>query len=720
MSQGQGASLGEGPPGPPPPLPPLRDDLALLPGPRERDGAPSWTIHDPLRNRFHRIGARAFDLLSAWHLGTADAVVDAVEASTGRRPTAAEVAWMEQFLRVQSLVRQDAAADVARMVQIAQAGKTSWYMWLLHRYLFIRIPLVRPDRFLDATLWLVAPLFTRAAAAIVLLLGVAGVLLALRQWQTFTHTFLHFFDAAGLAWYGLAIVFTKIVHELGHAYTAKRFGCRVPTMGVAFLVMWPVLYTDTTDTWRLPDRRRRLMVGAAGMVAELALAMIATLLWSFLPDGPARSAAFVVATVSWVMTLMVNTNPLMRFDGYYLLSDALGVPNLQDRAFELGRWRLREALFGFGDAAPERLPRPLRHGMLAYAYATWIWRFFLFLGIAVLVYHMFFKVLGVALFIVEIWWFIMQPISREVGRWWERRDRVVLNRHSLTTLGVLVVLGAVLVVPWQGLVTVPAMLRSVDHAWLFPPVPARIESLMLDPGARVQAGAVLATLAAPELDHEIRMAERRIKVRRELLLREAASTETAENIHVLRHQLISETTALDGLLEERRRLTVRAPFDGMVGERTEGLHVGRWVKATDPLGLVVDDRMARLVGYVAETERDRMEVGRRGTFHPDDVAQSPFAVEVVEVAEVSAQGLDQPALSAPFGGPLPARVAEGGVIAPTQGLYRVILRPVVALPPRTAFPQSLRGVARIEADRRSPLGRLWRHAGAVLIRESGL
>jgi len=706
-------------PGVPPPLPPLRDDLALLAGPRALDGGPTWTIHDPLRNRFHRIGARAFDLLSAWHLGRADAVMQAVEAATGRAPSAAEVAWMEQFLRTHSLVRQDAAADVARMVQIAKAGKTSWYMWLLHRYLFIRIPLVRPDRFLDATGWLVAPLFTRTAAAVFLLLGGIGLLLVMRQWQTFTHTFLHFFDVAGLAWYGLAIVFTKIVHELGHAYTAKRFGCRVPTMGVAFLVLWPVLYTDTTDTWRLPDRRRRLMVGAAGMGAELALAMLATFLWSFLPDGPARSAAFVVATVSWVMTLMVNINPLMRFDGYYLLSDALGVHNLQDRAFALGQWRLREALFGFGDAAPERLPRGLRRLMLAYAYATWIWRFFLFLGIALLVYHMFFKALGVALFIVEIWWFIMQPISREAGRWWERRDRVVLNRHSLTTLGALGVLAAVLVVPWQGLVTVPAMHRTVDHAWLFPPVPARIESLALEPGARVRAGDVLVTLAAPELDHEIRLAERRIVLRRELLLREAASPEAAENIHVLRRQLVSETTRLDGLLEERRRLTVRAPFDGMVGERAAGLHVGRWVPASEPLGLVVDDSAARLSGYVAETERDRVEVGRRGTFYPDDAARRPFAVEVVEVAEVSAQGLDQPALSAPFGGPLPARVSQGGVIVPTQGVYRVILRPVdpVVL---SGLSQSLRGVARIEADRRSPLGHLWRHAGAVLIRESGL
>lgn len=708
---------------PPPPLPPLRDDLALLPGPRGADGAPSWTIHDPVRNRFHRIGARAFDLLSAWHLGAAEAVMAAVEARTGRRPTAAEVGWLEQFLRSQSLVRQDKPEDVQRMVRIAEAGKTSWLMWLLHRYLFFRVPLVRPDRFLAATSWLVAPLFTRAFALIVLAIGALGLVLALHQWQTFTHTFLHFFDIEGMAWYGLAIVFTKIVHEMGHAYTAKRFGCRVPTMGVAFLVMWPVLYTDTTDTWRLPDRRRRMMVGAAGMVAELGLAMIATFLWSFLPDGPARSAAFVVATVSWVMTLAVNTNPLMRFDGYYLLSDALGIPNLQDRAFALAQWKLREALFGFGEAPPERLPPAMRLSMLVYAYATWIWRFFLFLGIALLVYHMFFKVLGVALFIVEIWWFVMKPIARELARWWERRDSLRLNRHSAVTLAVLALLLGVLVTPWQATVSLPAMRRAAEHAWLFPPVPARIDTLALKPGAAVAAGAVLATLSAPELEHEIRMAERRIALSRELLLREAASTETAENIHVLRRQLVTETTRLDGLLEQKARLTVTAPFAGVVGERGEGLHPGRWVKASEPLGLLVDADAIQIIGFVAETERDRLRPGGQGTFIPDDPVQPSFPVALVEVADVAAEGLDQPALTAPFGGTLPATVDRKGVIKPSQGLYRVVLRPlelpVAGPPPAGGIPQSLRGVVRLDAQARSPLGRLWRHAGSVLIRESG-
>ena len=145
----------------------------------------------------------------------------------------------------------------------------------------------------------------------------------MRNWDVFQSTFIYFFSTEGLFLFLLAVFLAKIVHELGHAYTAKLYGLRVPTMGIAFLVLWPVLYTDTSDAWKLPNRRQRLSIAAAGMLAEIGLAGIATLLWSFLPDGPIRSALFMVATTTWIITLLINSNPFLRFDVYFFLSDFL-------------------------------------------------------------------------------------------------------------------------------------------------------------------------------------------------------------------------------------------------------------------------------------------------------------------------------------------------------------------------------------------------------------
>ena len=162
----------------------------------------------------------------------------------------------------------------------------------------------------------------------------------------------------------------------------------------------PVRYTEASTACKA-SRRARLMVDAAGIFAELMLAVMATLFWVFLPDGTASDVAFVIASVSWVMSLLVNLNPLMRFDGYYLLADMLGVENMQERGFALARWRLREFLFGFGDPAPEHLSRPMRRGLIVHAYAVWVYRFFLFLDIALLVYHVAVKLAGIVLFAVE-------------------------------------------------------------------------------------------------------------------------------------------------------------------------------------------------------------------------------------------------------------------------------------------------------------------------------
>ncbi len=285
-------------------------------------------------------------------------------------------------------------------------------------------------------------------------------------------------------------------------------------MGVAVMVLWPVLYTDTSDAWRLASRRRRLVIGAAGMATELVLAAWATLAWSFLPDGPLRTAAFLLATSTWVITLLINLNPLMRFDGYYLLSDWLGIANLQDRAFALARWRLREALFGLGDAPPECLPARTRRVMLAYAYATWVYRFFLFLGIALLVYHLFFKLLGLFLMVVEVWWFILRPIVSELAEWVKRRDRVRVNRRSMTTLALLALGLGLLFAPWSGTVTAPAVLRAEQQTRLFAPHAGRLAHVAARPGQGVEAGEVVFRMEARHLAFELEQTRRKAEVLR--------------------------------------------------------------------------------------------------------------------------------------------------------------------------------------------------------------
>jgi putative peptide zinc metalloprotease protein len=154
------------------------------------------------------------------------------------------------------------------------------------------------------------------------------------------------------------------------------------------------------------------------MKVELYLAMIATFLWSFTPIGIFKSILFIIATTSWISSLLINISPFLRFDGYYALSDITNSKNLQPRSFAITRWFIRKNILGIEEAKPELLSKQKEIFFIIYALGTWIYRFFLFLGIAVLVYHYAFKILGIVLFLVEIIYFVFLPIYKELKVWW--------------------------------------------------------------------------------------------------------------------------------------------------------------------------------------------------------------------------------------------------------------------------------------------------------------
>ena len=262
---------------------------------------------------------------------------------------------------------------------------------------------------------------------------VLGFTQVARRWDVFSASLVDNFNFEGLLAYAVALIVVKLLHELGHAFTAKYYGCRVPAMGVAFLVMWPVAYTDTNESWRLTDRFQRLRVASAGIATELIIAIWSTLAWGVLPEGSLQSTAFVLATTSWIATLAINASPFMRFDGYFILMDALDMPNLHGRSFDLARWKLREWLFGLNDEPPEYFSQTKQAALIAFAWAVWIYRLILFLGIAVLVYHFFIKLVGIFLFLVEIVWFVAKPLWSELVVWrqlWPRIQQQSKMRQS--------------------------------------------------------------------------------------------------------------------------------------------------------------------------------------------------------------------------------------------------------------------------------------------------
>lgn len=688
-------------------LPPLRQDLVLLAGARTRAGEPTWLLYDPTRHRYIRLDQDGFEILSRWDAVTPEALLDWLRRDTTVEADIEDIEAMAGFLERAHLL--DGAG--ASMPPPATPGL---FTRLLHGYLFFRIPLIRPARFLPAlaraTAWLIGP----QLPWLILGLAMLGGFLASRQWDAFLGTFTGFATWQGAASILAGIVLSKIVHELGHALTLYRAGGRVPTMGVAFLVMFPVPYTDTGDAWRLTSKHQRLHVGAAGVVAELLLAAIALVLWSFVPDGPLRATLFVLATTVWVGTVLINASPFMRFDGYYLFSDFLEVPNLQARAFALGRWRLRRALLGLDEPPPEALQPRLRRVLIAYAYATWVYRLVLFLGIALLVYHFFFKALGIALFLVEIWAFIARPVASELTVWWKRRRETRWTRGGILAAAVGAALLFACVVPWRSTIQVPAALNAAAVSPLHTPVPGRVDAVLVAPGQLVAAGDILVRLSSPDLAFRVAQAERDLDLARSRYDQAIVDAQGIQQAAALRQEVLGLHARLAGLKTQLARLTLRAPMDGRVVDVPPELHVGLWVNQDVLLGRIVAAHGGRLTLYIPEDVLGQIRAGNVVTFHSQDGGERNLRGPLGPLPPVALDRLDDVLSASVSGGGVAVRQEPDRSLRPIAGTYQA----TVALP-AAQVPQRQRGTAIIEGQPETLAARTLRRVVSVVLQESG-
>lgn len=697
-------------------LPPLREDLRLIAGASAADGSPTWVIVDPVRGKYFQIGWAAFQILSRWSGRSAEVVLAQIHADTTCRATKLDVEDLLRFLYANHLMREPPQGGYRAYAAQAEAVRPQWLMWLVHHYLFFQIPLVRPDRFLRATLPFVEWVFSKSVAWVIVLIGVAGVYLVSRQWGMFTATFLHFFTPRGLALYALSLAFVKVFHELGHAYTATRYGCRVPTLGIAFMVMVPMLYSDTSDAWKLTSRRQRAAIGAAGMIVECALAALAIFAWNFLDDGVARSLVFIVATTSLMVGAAINLSPFMRFDGYYVLSDWLGIPNLQDRAFAFGRWQLRRFLFGLERPMPEPVAAAQRRFLVCFAWGVWAYRFMLFLGIALMVYHYFFKLLGLVLFAIEIGWFIVLPIVGELKIWWTLRGEIVERRRGWLSAGMLACVIALLFVPWSDRISLPAVLESTPHATIYAPVPGRIVELAVNEGRRVGAGDKLIVLESPALEKDMALTRKRIEVERLRDQRQFIDREELAKHQVTLETLRARLSQLEGLLQQQQNLSLTAPIAGVVTDRAEALHVGQWINKQQPLAYVIDPAGEELHALVSEIDVGYLHAGQLARFIPQGPERPSLEAQVGEIRDNDESSFTVPYLLSVYGGDVPVREDATHRLKPETSVYRVTLH-LVGLSPR--WNQAVRGTVLVKGPRISFAQRAWEQSARIFIRESG-
>lgn len=653
-------------------LPKIRNDLKVMETSVAEDGSKRWLLFDPIQNKYFNIGFDTLQLFLNWQ---SDIEIEEFIKILEQKDYDIDKESLEPFiifLRNNNLILCENEGDTQRIVNVHKQSKQNIFKWLIHNYLFIRVPLLKPEKWLEENKNRVDFLYSNFWQNIVLFLGFLGIIFVLRDWENFVSTFMYMFSKEGFFYYFISLIFVKSFHELGHAFTAKRYGCKVPTMGVAFLVLFPVLYTDTTDSWKLKSKYQRLKIVIAGMKVEFYLALIATFLWSFTPNGILKSILFTIATTSWISSLLINISPFLRFDGYYALSDLTDTKNLQPRSFAIARWFIRKNILGLDETKPEVLPKSKENFFIIYAIATWIYRFFLFLGIAVLVYYFAFKVLGIILFLVEIIWFILLPIYNELKVWWSKKDMIKLNKKNKISLFILFLFLFLFFVPWNSTIKMPAIIESKNYYEYHPLENAYIEEVFFKSGDFVKKEQILLRLKSSEIDYKISQIEEEINSLKLEISKQAGYRENLNKRFIFEENLSKKINELDGLRKIIEKFEVKAPFDGKI-YFNDVYKKEQWVNKKDSIFFLYDNLNYRIIGFCNENDINLLKENSKSKFIFSSGDIKDIYATITSFSKVTTPYLEYQELSSDFKGNIATRQDSNKRFKTEQAYYKVII-----------------------------------------------
>ncbi len=697
-------------------VPALRSDLKLQPVTVDSVGTPNWIIRDSLRTRYFKIGWVEYELLARWTLGLSEKIIESVNAETTLTVTRTDLSNLVEFLEHNELLVADNATALNGLLSKSERKGPTWWRRGFRSSMFIRKRLFNPDRLLTAIHFVLKPALNRSALVGMTLLCmavVAAIGISAHAYE-FKDAFAAFMNPSGLALFVLTLVFLNLLHEIGHGVVAKHFGCRVSEIGVALIFMLPVAYCDTSDAWRLSSKKKRLWINAGGIAAELVLAVFALLLWLTLPDGVPRTVAYFVAVTSAASTLLINLNPCLKFDGYYLLSDWLGIENLQKKSFDIGRWRWRQRILGDLEPVPHAVSRRELTVLHRYANFTWIYRLFLYLSICAMVYHFWFKALGIVLMLGVCFSMLIKPVANELLHYAKAIASGRVSRTRVSAMVVFTLFCCLFFIPLPRTLSIPAVISADAAGRVFNHTAGVVDKVNVDVGQSIKAGSVMLQLRVPELDFQESRLQLEISGLKDRLEKQTRWKDVDTQRSVSPAHIASKQAELEQILQEKERLALRAPFDAVVTTVPEWLKPGLWVPANSVLVEYVASGEPLVRAYLPASKLPYIE-NREATFETSfGSVFKGFSIKTVSTGSIEV--LTDSMLSTQFGGSIATQLTEHEELKPIKGWHLVTLATDEQL---SRVPQEWIGFAKLSTESHSFASSVFRRVYGVILRESG-
>ncbi len=541
-------------------------------------------------------------------------------------------------------------ADVEQLFKRAQAEKSSNRTRRLLNPLAIRFPLFDPDKFLNRTIPMVRPLFSYGAASIWGLVVLLATMLLLSNYQELMATLkADILQPANLLLMVALFPIMKAFHEFAHAFAVKVWGGEVHEMGITLLVLMPVPYVDATAAWAFREKYKRVLVSASGMIVEVFLASIALFVWALVEPGLVKTAALSVFLIGSVSTVLFNANPLLRFDGYYMLQDLIEIPNLYSRSAKYVMYLFKNRILGLDALSPvtEQSEKPW---LASYGILAWIYRVFITFVIAIFLASKYF-VLGVALAIWSMVLLFVVPLYRGLRfliidnslKGFRMKPAKRLTAITAAIAFVVVIIPFSLYTNAEGIVWVP------DQAQIYSEIDGFVTDVTVTPGAEVTTGTGVLTLTNPDIDARGNLLKARHK---ELSIRHKAE-KFADPVSAIQTMEEIKTVEADWqeLQAERNSQTLTSNVDGTFVLPGEQKILGSYIKKGEAVGYVVNPEELIVRVVVPQTSvglfaKDVKNVSVRLAEQPRQVIQA----EILRQTPAGSLSLPSRALGAAGGG----------------------------------------------------------------------
>jgi putative peptide zinc metalloprotease protein len=664
--------------------PKLRPDLVVQP--QFYEGMTHYVVKDPIGLKYFRFKVEEYFLL---------------EQLDGKRTLqdvkkAFERKYRPQTITIEDLTRFVSQLHEAGIVQIATSEqgtvlvnryrKNRWKrLWqFLANILYVKIPIIDPERLLTAMYpyfrWIFTPWFVICAMC----MWAGALALVLSQWRDFTAKlpdFHSFFNWWTIIYFWISLAIVKVIHEFGHGLTAKHFGGEVHEMGMLFLVLTPALYCDVTDSWLLKNKWHRIWISAAGIFVEVTLASIATFIWWNSEPGILNSLMLATMFICSVNTILFNANPLLRYDGYYVLADWLEIPNLRMKATQFFVYLFQEKVLGLEVPVQNYMPRSRRILFVTYAIASYIYRWIITFSILFFLYKFLppkLRVISAGLALGSLVPLAVMP-AYQIGKFFYQPGRwrkVKKGRAAAFLAAFLVIATGVLLIPTPLHVQGTFVLRPANPSLLYIEVPGRLTELSVRDGEMVKAGDPIAKLVNYDKQRERRELQEQIdtNVTRANQYFLSPKIDDRSKAVQYREDAIALEPALERVSDQIAKLTLYAPVDGMVIGVPHREKIGAWLKPEEkPFCTVADTTKLEAYLILDQSDIDLVRKGRRTWVK---VYGDSLHTRESEVAVVSKKNREDvpPELSNLAGGMIASEAdKQTGRVKPVSAIYEVVI-----------------------------------------------